>query len=346
MARYSPFFKNITNPLKPFFDDSNRVARIIYRLSSYRKIFFNSLKKGVPAKDLLRSQFPFVLSDAKHPPIVSLELTNYCNLKCPYCTSPLGLRGRGYMSDQILSKIINDLKGMKPNRIQLVGNGESTLHPNFSEFITELAKTKRYISIVTNGQWISEDIPLKMLKAPLDLIEFSIDVGGKEQYEASRINGKFETLIENLKILKKLKTELKAKTIINIRLMVRPSQQKKYLEELPFWKEYADRVMPQYITKINNTDYEDDVFLPVQIQNKDIPKCSMPFKHLEVKWTGEVLMCYYTLHQIGPPGLVIGNVNHSSIMELWNCEIMRQYREAHRKRIEENMPICAGCPGT
>lgn len=345
MAIFSPF-KRVSNSIKPFFDDSNRVARIIYRFSSYRKLFASAFKKGIPAKDLIRSQFPFVFSDSEHPPIISLEFTNYCNLKCPYCTSPLGIRDRGYMSDELITKIVFELKKIKPNRIQIIGNGESTLHPKFNEFIKSLAATNRYISIVTNGQWVNKEVAYQMISAPLDLIEFSIDVGGKEGYENSRINGKFDTLVANLTLLKKLKSDLNSKTTINIRLMVRPSQMAIYKVEVKFWKQFADRVMPQYITKINNTKYENDIYIPVQVINKDFPKCSMPFKHMEIKWTGEVLMCCYTAFQVGYPGLVIGNVMNDSILNLWNCETMKQYRLAHRKRLKEKMPVCEGCPGT
>jgi MoaA/NifB/PqqE/SkfB family radical SAM enzyme len=346
MPIFLPFLKNKENPLKPLFDNSNRIARILYRLGSYKRIFIGSVKKGVPVADLVRSQFPYLLKDAEHPPILALEFTNYCNLKCLYCTSPLGQRERGYMSDEVFAGILASLKEMKTNRIQLVGNGESTIHPKFSEFISELGKTKRFISMVTNGQWIKEQVISDMLRAPLDLVEISIDSGGKEGYERSRVNGNFEKLLSNLTLLKKLRDELRSKTMINIRVMLRPSQKDNFNEESLFWKQYADTVMPQYIVKINNTTYEDDVFMFPQRQNNSFPKCSMPFKHLEVKWTGEILMCYNTLHQMGPPGLVIGNVKNETVLRLWNGEIMKQYREAHRKRLEENMPVCKGCVGT
>lgn len=345
MALLNPFFKK-SDSSESFIDNSNRIARIIYRFGSYRKLFTTSLKKGVPLSDLIRAQFPFVLADSEYPPIVAIELTNYCNLKCPYCTSPLGQRARGYMSDEVFNRIIEDLKEIKPNRIQLIGNGESTIHPKFSEMITRLAKTKCYISVVTNGQWISDKVPYKIIESGLDLVEFSIDAGGKEGYERSRINGDYDKLLKNVILLKKLRDEAGSKMIINIRMMVRPSQKEIYKEEMKFWAQHADRVMPQYLMKINNTDYNEDIFIPVQRQNNDFPKCSMPFKHFEIKWTGEVLMCYYTLFQMGPPGLVLGNVAKTSLKELWNSEIMRQYRAAHRNRNTEKMPACKGCPGT
>lgn len=346
MSIFLPFIKSKSGQQKALFDDSNRIARILYRFASYKKIFTSAARKGVPLADLFRTQFPYALKDAEHPLIIAIEFTNYCNLKCPYCTSPLAQRDRGYMSEEVFAGIIKSLKEMRTNRIQLIGNGESTIHPKFSEFISELGKTKRFISIVTNGQWIKEEVAEDMLRAPLDMIEISIDGGGKKGYEESRINGNYEKLVANLARLRKLRDEMRSKTIINIRLMLRPSQKDLFNEESAFWKQYVDSVMPQYIMKINNTTYEDDVFIPVQKQNNTFPKCSMPFKHLEVKYSGEILMCYYTLHQMGPPGLVIGNVKNESILSMWNGKIMKQYREAHRKRLEANMPVCKGCPGT
>lgn len=342
----APFKRNEKNSSTPYFDNSNRVARILYRFRSYSEIFNNALKKGVPVTDLLRAQFPFAFTDAIAPPIVAIELTNYCNLKCPYCTSPLGLRKRGFMGEQVFNRLFNDLLKMKSNRIQLVGNGESSLHPKFGEYISKLAQTGKYVSLVTNGQWKNVNVASQILEAPLDLIDISIDAGGKEKYEASRINGSFDTLLFNLKHLMALKRRLNAKTLINIRLMLRPSQRDIFREEHTFWSEYCDRIMPQYIMKINSTTYEEDIFIPMQNRGRDFPKCSMPFKHIEIRYTGEVLMCYYTPYQIGLPGLVIGNVLDSSINEIWNCRIMKDYRNAHRKRIKENMPVCKGCPGT
>lgn len=345
MNLFSPFTKQFSGTEK-LFDNSLRVARIIYRYKSYKKLFFHALKKGVFASDLLRSQFPFVLRDAKNPPIVSLELTNYCNIKCPYCTSSLNLLPMGMMSNNVFKKIISDLSEIRTNRIQIVGNGESTLHPNFGNYVSQLAKSGKYISLVTNGQWIRNSIAHEICNAPIDLVEFSIDAGGKEGYEKSRLNGNYETLLTNVIFLKQLIKRLKRRTIINVRVMIRPSQMLLFEKEKKNWEKYADRVMPQYVTKINNMDYNEDIFIPKQDNKKIYPKCSMPFKHIEVKWNGDILMCYYTVYQIGCPGLKIGNILEQSLLKLWNCQIMRDYREGHRYRKEAKMQVCCGCPGT
>jgi MoaA/NifB/PqqE/SkfB family radical SAM enzyme len=346
MNLFSPFKNSKKNPNVSFFDNTNRIARCFYQFKSYTGIFIAALKKGIPLSNLLITRFPLFYSDALEPPIIAIELTNYCDLKCPYCTSPLGLREKGFMSDIVFNKIIIDLIKMKPNRVQLVGNGELTLHPNFGAYISRISQTGKYISIVTNGQWKMKFVAERILNAKIDLLEISIDAGGKEKYEYSRVHGSYDILISNLRHLKILKEHLKSKTLINIRLMVRPSQKKSYRKEISFWKKYADSVIPQFISKINNTEYNQDVFIPVQNSLGSFPKRSLPFKHMEIKYTGEVLMCYYSFFQMGSPGLKIGNVLDSSINELWNSKIMKDYRNAHRLRIKENMPVCQGCPGT
>lgn len=330
-----------------YFNVSNRVFRVIDRFQSFYKIFNAVTKKGISEVDLIRSQFPFFFHDAAEPPILALELTNYCNLKCLYCTNNTGGRKREHMNEETFSQVMKNINSFKfKKRIQLVGNGESTIHPNFKEFLNQLTNSGNYISLVTNGNWIKNDIAEILLNAKIDLIEFSIDAGGEENYEKSRLQGDYNLLLKNVKETFYLKQKLKSKTLINVRSLLRPSQKNQFEIEKKLWGKFSDRVMPQYLLKINNTDYKEDLFTPVQLKDNSCPKCTLPFKHMEVKNNGDVLMCYYSLYQLNPSGLPIGNINSSSLTELWNCQIMKNYRKAHRTRDEKSMPVCKGCPGT
>lgn len=328
------------------FNNSNRLYRIFVRLSSYQKLFAHAISYGISLKSLAISQFPYLFKDAIEPPIVSLEFTNYCNLKCLYCTSSYEKRKKGFMSDEVFDAVYNSLKGMKPTRIQIVGNGESTIHPKFDEYISKLSKIKHYVSIVTNGNFIKEDTAEKLISSNLKLIDFSIDAGGKEEYEKSRKNGNYDKVIESLLKLKAAKKKYHSDCVVNIRIMVRPSQMSLYKKEMKFWKKYADRVMPQFLVHINNTEYSHDLFKPIQKNHNSYPKCSLPFKHIEVRHNGDVLLCYHSAYQLkDEEGLKIDNVLNKNILQLWNSSIMKQYRNAHRKRKENDMPICLGCSG-
>lgn len=338
----------ITSPFSKdgrLIDNANRIAKILYRVDAYRKIFSHAVSNGVPIKDMLITQFPFLFRDHPYPPTISVELTNYCDLKCVYCSSPLGLRPRGYMSDETFEHLLSSVKESKTARLRIVGNGEATLHPRFSEFMSELAKHVKFLSIVTNGQWKREKIGMSLLEAPFNVIEISIDGVNAEEYESSRVGGNYDRLISNLKALKTAKQQMRSKTQVNIRLMMRPSQidyQQKYMT---FWKEYADSVMPQYITQIKDTEYNTDVFISQHNVNSSIPKCSLIFKNVEVKWTGQVLLCGLSFYQHGDGGLELGNINEESLTSLWNCHIMRTFRHGHRHRKEEHISMCRGCQG-
>ena len=81
------------------------------------------------------------------------------------------------------------------------------------------------------------------------MLEISVDASDKASYEASRIGGKFERLIDNLTLLRHERDERTAPTIINLRLMLRPSDLDRQQELKQFWHQYADTVMFQHLVQ-------------------------------------------------------------------------------------------------
>lgn len=329
----------------PLWDNTNRVLRVIRKFESYRKIYQHVRKSKVPLVDIIRSQFPFFLPDATKPPIVTLEFTNVCDLRCVYCSSTSKMREKGYMTIDTYSNILRSIKKTGISRLRIVGNGEPTLHPDFSYFLTKLAQSVNYLSVLTNGQWRKDEIAQVMIEAPVNLIEISIDAGGKETYENSRMGGDFNRLMNNLKLLGELKQKFKSSSMIKIRLMLRPSQKSNERHLVRQWLNYADIVQPNYIYKIKGVGYEEDVFTSSHQKYDKHPKCTLPFKVLDINWDGNVPLCSFSLSQVGPPDYLLGNINVKTIEDLWNSKIMSQYRIGHRRKNLSQIPICKGCIG-
>lgn len=330
----------------PHFNASDRVARILYRLSAYRRLSWHMLCRGVPAREILRTQFPLIEPNPHGPTLVSVEFTNYCNLRCVYCTSPLGLRPRGFMQRETFERFLEGIKQLRVSRVNVVGNGESTLHPEFTSFIRELGRSVPYVLVLTNGQWKRpKDIINAVLEAPVSVVGVSVDGGDKEGYEKSRLGGHFERLLENLTLLSTSKRTLRSHTMTYICLMLRPSERAVEKELMAFWSNYADIVMPQYLQVRRHLAYKEDVYMPVEFDSQSYPKCSLPFKALDVNWNGDVPLCSYSAQQIGAPGLILGNVMTDMLGDIWNGNVMSQYREGHYRRDTSKMPICKGCPG-
>jgi MoaA/NifB/PqqE/SkfB family radical SAM enzyme len=323
------------------FDNTKRLARLAYKGRYYVR-FARSAVGRIPVSDMLRSHFPFLLADGLRPASVTVEFTNYCNLRCPYCTSPLGLRQRGFMSESTFSRLMEQVRNSGIPRIRITGNGESTLHPRFDEMITELGSACGYLQLVTNGQRLKEPTITSILRAPVRMIEISADAADKAGYERSRIGGNFETLLHNLQALQRLRRELRAPTVINIRVMMRPSQQSDERNIRRFWREYADTVMPQYI--VNKSGVDADVFRHHQRQFDVYPRCTLPSTTMDILWNGTVPLCNMSSQQTGrPEGLRVGNINETPLEDLWRDPIFVQYREGHRRRDPGKTPICKGC---
>ena len=83
---------------------------------------------------------------------VYLEITNACNLNCPFCTYE---KGQSYMN---INDIDNYLKQIKPycDYIYLHIIVEPLLHPNFNEILNLLDQYQMHLQLVTNGLLLSK----------------------------------------------------------------------------------------------------------------------------------------------------------------------------------------------
>jgi uncharacterized Fe-S cluster-containing radical SAM superfamily protein len=258
-TKFGAIVQNFGN--NPLFNSSNRVARILYRLSAYRRLSWHILRRGVPAREILRTQFPFIEPNPRAPTLVSVEFTNYCDLRCVYCTCPLGLRPHGFMQRATFERLLDGIKQLGVRRVNVVGDGESTMHPEFTSLIRELCRSVPYVLVLTNGQWKRpKDIINAMLEARVSVVEVSVD-GGDEGYEKSRLGGHFERLLENLTLLSTSKRKLRSRTMTYICLMLRPSECVVERELMAFWNNYADVVMPQYLLERRHLAFKKDVYM-------------------------------------------------------------------------------------
>jgi MoaA/NifB/PqqE/SkfB family radical SAM enzyme len=127
--------------------------------------------------------------------------------------------------------------------------------------------------------------------------------------------------------------------------MLRPSERSEEKKLITFWSRYGNTVVPQYVILLKLLGYKEDVYILKRDALQSYPKCRLPFTSLDVNWNGDVPLCSLSGHQIGHPGLILGNVRTDRLSDIWNGKVMRQYREGHRTRDAFKMPICNGCIG-
>ncbi len=107
------------------------------------------------------------------PPLIWLEITKHCNLKCPHCYIDGGEARENELSTREIIGVIDNLADMGVWAIAITG-GEPTLHPDFALFVQHARKRKLLVGIATHGLHLSDKLLAKLPKEGV-IISISID---------------------------------------------------------------------------------------------------------------------------------------------------------------------------
>jgi MoaA/NifB/PqqE/SkfB family radical SAM enzyme len=92
--------------------------------------------------------------------------------------------------------------------VNLTGLGESLLNPNIISMVKYAKNSGLRVQIVTNLTEVDENTLEGLIKAKLDVLAVSFDGATKETFEKIRVGAVFEEVVENIKLLLRLKREM------------------------------------------------------------------------------------------------------------------------------------------
>lgn len=107
------------------------------------------------------------------PPLIWLEITKKCNLKCPHCYIDGGVTRDNELSSEEIIALIDDLADMGVWAIAITG-GEPTLHPDFALFIQHARKRNLLVGVATHGLHLTDKLIAQLPKQGV-IISISID---------------------------------------------------------------------------------------------------------------------------------------------------------------------------
>ena len=160
-------------------------------------LFKNDDKKFIEYRKRWQHQ-PKDFDPGDFPLFLDIEVTNACNLRCPFCATTISgdKYKKGFISMEHVDKILkegaeNGLYGVKFNI-----RGEPLLHPSIVDFVRS-AKDKGLIDVYfnTNGMLLTEEMCRKLIDARLDRVSISFDGFTKEIYEGNSDGANLETLL-------------------------------------------------------------------------------------------------------------------------------------------------------
>jgi MoaA/NifB/PqqE/SkfB family radical SAM enzyme len=263
------------------------------------------------------------------PEIVQIESTNICNAKCVFCPRDEMHRRQGIMTFELFRKVVDECAELGITHVRVHNYGEPFVDRQLVEKV-RYAKEKgiQEVGMISNGSLITDAVARGMIEAGLDAINISVDASGKEVFESTRIGLKYDKVIANIERLVRIRAELGKRRPKLILSFVR---QNNSLDEQAFiehWRGIADKI---HITDLHNwagtLNTESDVNYP----------CYRPWLTFTVLWDGRVSLCCADFDG----RTVLGDLNTSSIREIWNAE---PYRKARRDHLESGGPeICRSC---
>ena len=192
--------------------------------------------------------------NAELPDIIALSCDETCNLKCPSCRSHFKVfdaEQSERLENMLMKKVRPMLHSCK--YIDMLGSGEVFASNACSNFLKSLTKNEfpqLQIRIISNAQlftvhkWNEFD---NLHQFPL-IFHVSIDAAEKQTYEKLRLGAKWETLLENMKLIASLRQQgnICDLTISMVVQKANYQQMPAFVELAKEWN--ADAVQFQHIT--------------------------------------------------------------------------------------------------
>lgn len=275
-----------------------------------------------------------------------IEPTNYCNLRCVMCPHGKGLNvQKGYMDIGLYSKIIDELRGLKVQRINLFLGGESLLHKKLGEMIAIAKNSRIPVRLHTNAALLTEDITISLLDSGgLEEISFSFDGEEKDYYERLRVNAKFEKTLANIRRFLEVK---KNRGMRMPRTLIQVIKERKADGGTP---DVSDKFIALF------AGLPVDTFRPICFHNfggtlevtgdvkydivkKEYNPCHQPWRSMSVAWDGEVVGCCLDMEK----KLILGDLRSQGVMEVWNGAPMKNLRQALTEGRYRDVELCREC---
>lgn len=136
-----------------------------------------------------------------------IEASSRCNYNCKMCFRKTWINEQ--FKDMDWQVFMNSMETM-PDTVETVffgGMGEPLIHPRILEMVKIAHDKGKRTEIISNGTLLNEKTILGLIDAGIDMIWVSIDSFHEEYYDKIQQNGKFSTILKNLRTLDRIRTK-------------------------------------------------------------------------------------------------------------------------------------------
>jgi sulfatase maturation enzyme AslB (radical SAM superfamily) len=280
--------------------------------------------------------------ESEFPPMILLDITNICNLKCIHCPQPDIQAAKGFSIMHIPFAVVESIVAQLHNYsksclLRFVGDGEPMLHPQLLDML-ELArqKTNCVINLTTNGTQLNSVAVDRILQSNIHMLEVSLDALTKDTYETIRCQSDYEKVMGNIFTFISRRKKLKASTKLLVSFVLQEQNKHELDAFRKFWQSIADFVVIRNLHSANNRVKQDEVQGNV-LQYPNRYPCPHLWKRLIVDFKGQIKFCPTDWGKDS----VIADVLKDGLAEAWKR--VGTLRNCHRNRIFSDTNICGSC---
>ncbi|MCH2226842.1 MAG: radical SAM protein [Candidatus Caenarcaniphilales bacterium] len=262
-----------------------------------------------------------------------VELSNYCNHSCVFCTNPQMQRKIGFLDFQLLKNILIEAYTNGTREIGLYRTGEPFAFGQLNEVISMARDIGfEYIYITTNGSLATPEKLIQAIESGLNSIKFSVNAATRETYKMIHGSDDFEQVMSNIKFLK----EYRDSNNLNLKIGSSFVTTSETEHEVSIYESIFKDLVDSYVTvKAHNQGGNMTEYTSF---NTISAPCHIPFNRLHISCEGYLTMCCADFENY----LVVADLKEVTLTEAWHSEKAQDLR---RKHIENKLEgtLCYNC---
>lgn len=274
-----------------------------------------------------------------------VELSNWCNHACIFCTNPRMNRGKGFLDIDLFRKFLNEAVPAGLRELGLYTTGEPFFVKNLPDFV-RVAKESgiEYVYITTNGALATIDRVTPVIDAGLSSLKFSFNAGSREKYKLVHGKDDFDKVLSNIRNIWTYKTENK----LPLRMLASCIVTKFIEDEIEKVKAlllpYVEEIVFVGVGNQGGQSVEQSLQLASYLSDKPLPRgqkaspCAMLWTRLHLTFEGYLTLCCVDYEN----ALTYADVRNTSVKDAWNNIQIQEMRRRHQSQNLQGT-LCRNC---